>query len=138
MSKITQAMNYEITFDKEIYRVLDNIGYAVWRVRTKSTTMAYDWQQFKFSYKERLDKYPKEKELLGRTLLADIVRETKDLALIVGSTIVDTASQTAVKRFMDLGEEINKGNIHIPTYRRDGSFPMKAQAINDLVKNNFN
>lgn len=134
MSKNTQSMNYEIAFDKEIYKLLDYISCGVWKVKTKATTMAYDWQQFSFGYNERLNSFPKDKELLGISLLADITRETKQLAPIVGSMIVDTASQSAVKKLVEMKMEIVKGNKSIPSYRRDGSFPMKAQAIKDLEK----
>lgn len=134
MSKVTQAMNYEITFDKATYKLLDNISYSIWKVKTKATTMAYDWQQFSFSYNERLNTFPKDKELLGISLLADITRETKQLAPTVGSMIVDTASQSAVKKLVEMKMDIVKGNKSIPTYRRDGSFPIRTQSINKLEK----
>jgi putative transposase len=132
--KVTQTIRYKIVFDKALYKLLDDISYAVWRVKNKATSMAYDWQQFSFSYNERLGEYPSDKELLGVGHIADVSRNTKELAPFVSSRIVDTAAQLAVKKFKEMRKDIAKGNKSAPTYRRDGSFPMRAQAMKDLVR----
>ncbi|MGM9988308.1 MAG: RNA-guided endonuclease TnpB family protein [Bacillaceae bacterium] len=134
--KVTQTMKYKIEFGKDLYKLLDDISYAIWKVKIKATTMAYDWQQFSFGYNERYGDYPKDKEVMGKGHMADANSETKKLATFINSTIVDAATQNACKKVKELSIDIAKGNKSIPTYRRDGSFPMRAQAIKNLSKIN--
>lgn len=136
MTKFTQTMRYEIAFDKDLYRLLDDISYAVWRVKNRATTMAYDWQQFSFGYKERFGEYPNDKDVIGVNQAADVSRNIKDLAGFVASKITDTTAQDAVKKVKEMRSDILRGNKSIPNYRRDGSFPMRAQGIKDLVRIN--
>jgi putative transposase len=136
MTKITQTMKYEIAFEKSLYKLLDDISYAIWRVKNKATTMAYDWQQFSFGYNERFGEFPKEKDVIGVTLPSDAYRNVKSLAPFVASKITDTAAQQAVKKVKEMRSDILRGNKSIPAYRRDGSFPMRAQSIKGLVRIN--
>lgn len=134
MIKVTQTMRYEIAFDKTLYKLLDDISYAIWRVKNKATTMAYDWQHFSFGYNERFGEFPKDTDLLGVGLTSDVYRNVKSLATNVASVIVDAASQEAVKKLLEMRSDILKGNKSVPNYRRDGSFPMKAQGIKELER----
>ncbi|MEV6689783.1 hypothetical protein AB0N28_31440, partial [Streptomyces sp. NPDC051130] len=68
MIKVVKTMKYEIKYNKELYNLLSDIQHAVWLIKNRATTAAYDWQQFSFGYNERFGEYPKEKELLGKTL----------------------------------------------------------------------
>jgi putative transposase len=134
MAKITQTMKYEIAFEKGLYRLLDDISYAIWRVKNRATTMAYDWQHFSFGYNERFGKFPNEKELTGVKLTSDVNRYTKELAGFVATTISAASAVYAVNKVKEMSSDILRGNKSIPTYRRDGSFPMPAQGIKNLVR----
>lgn len=134
MAKITQTMKYEIAFEKDLYRLLDDISYAIWRVKNRATTMAYDWQHFSFGYNERFGKFPDEKELTGVKLTSDVNRYTKELADFVATTISSASAVYAVNKVKEMSSDILRGNKSIPTYRRDGSFPMPAQGIKNLVR----
>lgn len=134
MAKFTQTMRYEIAFDKDLYRLLDDISYAIWRVKNRATTMAYDWQQFSFGYNERFGEFPNEKELTGVKLTSDVNRYTKELAGFVATTISAASAVYAVNKVKKMSSDILRGNKSIPTYRRDGSFPMPAQGIKNLVR----
>lgn len=136
MAKVTQTMRFEIAFDKTLYELLDDITYAIWRVKNRATTIAYDWQQFSFSYNERYGEYPKEKNVIGVNLESDANRNTKDLAAFVASRISQDAAKKAVEKFKDMRTDILRGNKSIPNYRRDGSFPMRATGITHLVRVN--
>jgi putative transposase len=134
MAKITQTMKYEIAFEKDLYRLLDDISYVIWRVKNRATTMAYDWQHFSFGYNERFGEFPKPKSIMGVGQEADATRNVKELAPFVASIITDVAAQQAVKKVKEMSSDILRGNKSIPTYRRDGSFPMRAQGIKNLVR----
>jgi putative transposase len=134
MVKIAQTMKYEIAFEKDLYRLLDDISYAIWRVKNRATTMAYDWQHFSFGYNERFGKFPNEKELTGVKLTSDVNRYTKELAGFVATTISAASAVYAVNKVKEMSSDILRGNKSIPTYRRDGSFPMPAQGIKNLVR----
>lgn len=136
MAKVTQTMRYEIAFDKTLYKLLDDISYAIWRVKNRATTMAYDWQQFSFGYNERFGKYPEDKLIIGVTVANDAARNTKDLAAFVASEIASTAAKGAVEKLKKMSPSILRGNKSIPNYRRDGSFPIRARGITHLVRIN--
>lgn len=135
---ITKVMKYRIKYDKELYDVLSDIQYAAYRIKNLATTMAYDWQQFSFGYNNRFGEYPKEKDIIGATLQTDINRQIKEMEdfAFMNSTIREGSAREAVTFFKrkDVRTGILKGERVLHTYRRDGSFPLRAQAIKGLEK----
>lgn len=136
MIKVVKTMKYEIMYDKELYDLLSEIQYAIWLIKNRATTAVYDWQQFSFSYNERFGEYPKEKDVLGKTLAPDIYGFLKELGSFVSSQIIDTAVQEAIKKFKNDKMKILKGEQSIQIYRRNGSFPIRASQLKDLTKIN--
>ena len=134
--KVTQVMKYEIQFEKELYDILREIQHSVWRIKNKATSIAYDWQQFSFSYNERFGEYPNNKKILGKSVVSDIYSQVKELGSFITSYIADASTQEAVKKFEELKLDIVKGNKNIPSYKRDGSFPIRTKQIKDLSKIN--
>ena len=132
--KITKTMRYEIEYDKEIYDLLSDIQYAVWRIKNKAVSMAWDWQQFSFGYNERFGEYPKAKDIIGKTLSPDIYAHIKEFGEEVASSTVDTATQEAVKKFEEEKRDILAGRQAISQYRRDGSFPIRAPQIKNIER----
>lgn len=134
---ITKTMKYEIKYNKELYSLLNDIQYVVYRLKNKATSMAWDWQQFSFGYNERFGEYPKEKNIMGKTLSPDIYNVIKDeFGDFVSSSIVDTAIQDAVKKFKNDSKEINRGERSIANYKRDGAFPLRKTQVKKLEKVN--
>ena|SRR5690625_3133935 len=134
--EITKTMRYEIEYKKELYNLLSDIQYAVWRIKNKSVSMAWDWQQFSFGYNERFGEYPKAKDIIGKTLSPDIYAEVKEWGENIASKIVDSSVQEAVKKFDEEKNDIINGRKAISEYRRDGSFPIRAQQIRGLERVN--
>ena len=132
--KITKTMRYEIEYNKELYDILSDIQYVVWRIKNKATSMAWDWQQFSFGYNERFGEWPKEKEILGKGLNADSYSFTKEYGKSVASMTVDTATQDAIKKFKNDKSDILAGRKAIAQYRRDGAFPIRVAQIKGLEK----
>lgn len=135
-TKHTKSMKYEIAYENDLYNLLSDIQYAIWRIKNRAITSAYDWQQFSFSYKERFGEFPKEKEVIGKNLMADIVPTIKELGTFVGSAIVDGAVREAVQKFNSDKSAILRGEVSIQQYKRSGSFPMRATTINGLERIN--
>lgn len=129
-------MRYEIAFNKELYKLLDDISYAVWRIKNRATTAAYDWQQFSFGFKERYGDFPKPKDVLESTVATNVYAFLKEIGDFVGSTIIDCSIQEAIKKFEKDKSEILRGSKSISQYRKDGSFPLRAQAIKNIDKIN--
>lgn len=134
--KITKTMRYELFYDKKLYNLLSDIQYAMWRVKNKATSMAWDWQQFSFGYSERFGNYPKPKEVLGKSQTQDSYAYTKEYGAFVASSTVDTANQEAVKKFDSEKSDILNGRKSIQQYKRDGSFPIRASQIKNLARVN--
>lgn len=67
---MTKTMRCEIKYDKELYNLLSDIQYEVYRLKNKATTLAYDWQNFSYSYNERFGTYPNSKELTGQVWIS--------------------------------------------------------------------
>src|SRR5690606_34963089 len=134
--KITKTMRYEIEYNKELYDLLSDIQYAVWRIKNKAVSMAWDWQQFSFAYKERFGEYPKAKELLGKNLDNDINGFTKELGSFIYSAIYQAAAREAVKKFEEEKQDVLAGRQAISQYRRDGSFPIRADLIRNIERIN--
>lgn len=119
---VTKTMKYEIKFEKELYNLLSDIQYSVFRIKNKATTMAYDWQQFSFAYNERFGSYPKPKDIVGKVRIdSDIYNLIKDDYKYLPSFIIDVAIGESVKKFNNDKLKILKGEQAIPTYKRDGS-----------------
>lgn len=129
-------MKYEIKYDKELYNLLSDIQHAVWLIKNRATTAAYDWQQFSFSYNERFGEYPKEKDILGKTLAPDVYGFLKEIGSFVSSQTIDVAVQEAIKKLKNDKTKILKGEQSIQIYRRNGSFPIRVQQLKGLTKIN--
>lgn len=134
--KITKTMRYEIEYDKELYNLLSDIQYTIWRIKNKAVSMAWDWQQFSFSYNERFGEYPKTKEVIGKNLSPDIYGEVKEWGEEIASMTVDASVQEAVKKFDEEKRDVLAGRQAISQYRRDGSFPIRAPQIKNLERVN--
>lgn len=134
MIKVVKTMKYEIKYDKELYNLLGDIQHAIWLIKNRATTAAYDWQQFSFGYNERFGEYPKEKELLGKTLSPDVYGFLKEMGSFVSSSIVDSAVNEAITKFKNDKVKILKGEQSIQIYRRNGSFPIRTSQLKCLTK----
>lgn len=131
-------MKYEIAYDKELYDILSDIQYEVFLLKNKATTMAYDWQMFSFSYNERFGVFPNIKDFTGdKWTLSDINRELKkEHARSIYSLTREAAVKEAVDKFKNDTQLILKGEISIPRYKKNGSFPIRRQQISELTKIN--
>lgn len=134
--KITKTMRFEVEYNKELYDLLSDIQYAVWRIKNKAVSMAWDWQQFSFGYNERFGEYPKAKEVLGKNVAPDIYGEVKGWGVHISSQIVDTSVQAAVKKFENDKKDVLAGRKAIAQYRRDGAFPVRAFQIKNIARIN--
>lgn len=134
---ITKIMKYEIKYNKELYNILDDIRYIAFKIKNRSVQMAWDWQQFSFGYKNRVGNYPKEKEMLGKTLSSDIYNNVKAMGEDIATTIINSCVKEGVSRFKNDKKDILNGNVTIPSFKREGSFPLRAQGIKKLEKINF-
>lgn len=134
---LVKSMKYRINYDKELYKILDDINYATFRLKNWATMMAHDWQSYSFSYHDRFEKYPKEKDVLGAVLTTDINRRAKEQFpefLFMGSRIFAEVTREAISYYKTWSKEIASGSMTVPSYRRNGSFPLRAQSINDIQK----
>lgn len=136
MTKVTQIMRFEIAFDKGLYNLLSDIQYAVWRIKNKAISMAYDWQHFSFSFNERFGSYPKEKEVIGAGISSDINKNVVEFSKNIGSSITDSSIREALTKFKNDKNKIVRGEISIPNYKRGGSFPIRAQSMKELTRIN--
>src|SRR5699024_9266433 len=132
--KITKTMRYDIEYNKELYDILSDIQYAVWRIKNNATSMPWDLQQFSFGYIERFRAWPKEYDLLGKTISLDVYELTKEFSEHVASETVDTATKDAIKKFKNDKPDILAGRKAIAQYRRDGAFPIRVAQIKGLEK----
>lgn len=133
---ITKSMKYRIKYDKDLYSILLDIQYDVYRIKNKSTSMAWDWQQFSFGYFERFGQFPKEKEVLGAVITTDIYRELKHMGENISSSTYNTAVKESVDKFKEQSQRIARGEESISNYKRNGSFPIRASQIKDIEKIN--
>lgn len=134
--EITKTMRYEIEYKKELYNLLSDIQYAVWRIKNKSVNMAWDWQQFSFGYNERFGEYPSQSKVLGKTMVNDIIGNTKELGYFMSSGIYSESSREIVMAFERDKIGIAKGRAIIPNPNSDKSFPIRAKQIKELERVN--
>ena len=132
--KVTKTMRYEIEYDRELYNLLSDIQYAVWRIKNKAVSMAWDWQQFSFGYNERFGEYPKANEILGKNVANDINGVTKELGAFIYSTTYTTAATEAVRKFDEEKADVLVGRQAVSQYRRDGSFPVGSKQIKNIER----
>lgn len=133
-----KSLKLKIKYNKELYDTLREIMYHTYRIKNLATTMAYDWQQFSFGFNNKFGEFPKEKDLLKVTManyLDQQIREMKEYKFI-GSKIRANSIKEAVEFFRrkDVQQELLNGNRVLQRYKRNGSFPLRAQAIKQLKK----
>lgn len=120
--------------DTELYKVLDDLRYTIYRIKNKATTKAWDWQQFSFTYHERYGKYPVDKEIIGKSIKADIYHHVKGMGEEFSSNFADRAVEESVNYFNNHRSAILKGKEAIPVYRSDTSFTIRKAQIKGLKK----
>src|SRR5699024_5403572 len=131
---VTKTMKYRIKYNKDLYRIIDNVQYHAHKVRNLTTSMAYDWQNFSFSYNTRFGEYPSEKKLLGKTLLSDIYNESKRVSGNISTSTVQESIRETLNIFNRNKLDIAKGNLPTSNSLRKSSFPIKAQQIRNFSK----
>jgi|SRR5699024_7661462 len=101
MPTITKSMKYKIEKDRTLYAWFNDIQFNFNRIKNKATTMAWDWQQFGFGYKERFGSSPMEKDVIGQSLKQDIYHEVKEWNKGYNSHFCDQAVKEALDKFKE-------------------------------------
>lgn len=131
---VVKMTRCRIEQDDELYKVLDDLRYTIYRIKNKATSMAWDWEQFSFGYHERFGEYPVAKEVVGKNVSRDAYQHVKGLGEEFSSSFVDTAVEEASKHFKKHRSAILKGKEGIPVYRSDTSFTIRHTQIKGLKK----
>src|SRR5699024_8662020 len=134
--RMIKTIKYKIKYDKQLYRLLKEIQYSTFRMKNKAISMAWDWQQFSFSYMNRFGDWPRERETIGRTLKQDIYHEVKVWNEGYNSLFCDASIKEALDDFKRNKRKILKGEESIISYKKNGSFPIRASQIKHLNKIN--
>lgn len=135
MKKFTKTMKFKISGSSLLYKLLRQAQYGSWKVKNKAITMAFDWSDFQFRYKDYFGEYPKDKDVLGKTVSADIRSKAKEgITPEVSSTILYESGREAFQKFSERRKEVLNGRESLATYRKDGSFPMRASGIKSLTR----
>src|SRR5699024_2005773 len=111
--------------------------YSTFRMKNKAVSMAWDWQQFSFSYMNRFGSWPRERETIGRTLKQDIYHEVKEWNKGYNSLFCDASIKDALDDFKSNKKKILNGEVSIICYKRNGAFPIRASQIKHLNKINL-
>src|SRR5699024_5661461 len=140
VKKITKSMKYKIRYNKVLYEVLKDIQYNTWKLKNETVARVRDWQQFSFSYKCKFDIYPKANELLGKRLDSHIYAELQEkYGENMASLTYDATITEVVKKIQEQfkkGSKFNRGEETLVTYKRNGSFPIRATQIKNFEKIN--
>jgi putative transposase len=134
MTKTTQTMKYEIAFEKDLYRLLDDISCAMWRVKNKTITDRDRWQDASFDYHALTGKFPKEKEVLGKNLQGTLRDKAQKEFQFINSRIVESNVRDALNIYKKEMTKFLKGESVRPKFERDGSFEISGQNIKNLVR----
>jgi len=133
---ITKSMKYRIKFNKDLYNILSDIQYDTWKIKNKTISASWDWQQFSFGYKERFGKFPKESEVLEKALSSDIYQQLRHMGENMASSTYNTAIKEALDKFKEQKLRMLRGEESIVSYKRGGSFPIRATQIKDIGRVN--
>lgn len=131
---VTKTMKYRIKYNKDLYKIIDNVQYHAHKVRNLTTSMAYDWQNFSFSYNTRFGEYPNERKMLGKVLANDIYSEAKRISGNISTSTVQESIRETLNIFNRNKLDIAKGNLPTSNSLRKSSFPIKATQIRNLSK----
>lgn len=131
-----KTMKYKIKYDKQLYSLLKEIQYSTFRMKNRAITMAWDWQQFSFSYMSRFEKWPRERETIGQSLKQDIYHEVKEWNKGYNSLFCDASIRVALDDFKRNKKKILKGEESIISYKKNGAFPIRASQIKHLERIN--
>src|SRR5699024_2879392 len=131
---VTKTMKYRIKYNKDLYRIIDNVQYHAHKVRNLTTSMAYDWQNFSFSYNTRFGEYHSEKKLLGKTLLSDIYNKSKRVSERIYTKTVQAYIIETINIYNRQIIDNTKGILHTSNRLRKSSFLIKSQLIINVSK----
>src|SRR5699024_580647 len=134
--RMIKTIKYKIKYNKQLYCLLNEIQYSTFRMKNKAVSMAWDWQQFSFSYMNRFGNWPREREIIGRTLKQDIYHEVKEWNKDYNSLFCDASIKEALDDFKSNKKKILNGEKSIICYKRNGAFPIRASQIKYLNKIN--
>src|SRR5699024_9600640 len=126
---IVKTMKYRIEYDKKLYEYLREIQFNLFRIKNKTVSIAYDFQQFSFGNKECFGKYSNQKEVIGELLKQDIYHTVKEWNGEYNSTFCDASIKEALEKFDEQKLRVLKGEESLVSYRRDGSFPIRSRQI---------
>lgn len=131
----TKVMKYKIEGSPLLYKLLKDAQYASWKVKNRATTLFHDWTSNSLTYKDINGDWPKDKVILGKTILSDIQGKAKEsVAPMVSAALLNTSAKTAVDYYNTYKSDILRGNMSVPSYKREGSFPMRATNVFGLTE----
>nr|8J3R_A Chain A, Transposase IS605 OrfB C-terminal domain-containing protein [Sulfoacidibacillus thermotolerans]8J3R_B Chain B, Transposase IS605 OrfB C-terminal domain-containing protein [Sulfoacidibacillus thermotolerans] len=115
---------------KEFGTILRQLQQETRFALNKATQLAWEWMGFSSDYKDNHGEYPKSKDILGYTNVHGYAYHTiKTKAYRLNSGNLSQTIKRATDRFKAYQKEILRGDMSIPSYKRD--HPL------DLIKENI-
>lgn len=115
ISKVTDKNDKEIKYE-DICKILWNLQKDTRLIKNKVIQLCWEWMNYSSDYKEKNEDYPKEKEVLGKTLDGYLYEKLKNCSLLTSSNLNATIRDVS-SRFKKNKKSILKGEMSIMSYK---------------------
>src|SRR5690606_12147680 len=131
-----KIMNYEILKPVDVDwdtlgKILRDTQHAVWKTKNRTVQMLWDLENAKYSYEQRFNEKFRFSDLgIGiKDPASDIYRICTNDFPFVYSGILSDAVREAQQRFKSMLSDILKGNVSLPSFKRDTPIPVRARKM---------
>lgn len=123
----------------ELGKVLRELNYQTYKILNKSIQLVWEWNNFSLDYKEKFGEYPNTEKILGykssnascNYIYSKLKKET-----ILNTANLSQTIKRAVDRYKNDRAEILRGNISVPSYKRNCPIDIVSSAIKLQKENN--
>lgn len=136
MPVCVKIMNYEILKPVDVDwdtlgKILRDTQHAVWKTKNRTVQMLWDLENAKYSYEQRFNEKFRFSDLgIGvKDPASDIYRICTNDFPFVYSYILNVAVREAQQRFKSMLSDILKGNVSLPSFKRDTPIPVRAKQM---------
>lgn len=115
ISKVLNANGEEVKYE-DVNKILWQLQHETRQLKNKMVQLYWEWSNFKSDYHEKNENYPKERDVLNRSLQDYVYDKLKDLT-ILNSKNLSATNQQVIKAFNNSKKDIEEGNKSIINYK---------------------
>lgn len=119
-------------------KVLNNLRNESRSFLNRIIQMNWEYSNFSSDYRDKYDKYPKDKDIFGITLAGYIYRDISSKNKYYNTRNLSQLQSEAMSKWKTLYKDILKGDVSVPSYKKDVPIYIHNKSITGLKQDNNN